>query len=420
MIIPRVLTQVASLLMWVLTYYVTGLISLEFDHPVSQVAIVWFPAGVAVSAFLSSQRSRWPVLFTVLLATRVLLDIQWRHDLVSTLVHSCLALSAAVSIAWLVRRFARPNDYLNAIVLWIVATVVVCAVEAALTGTWLTLARDVPLRHLFWVTWIANITGIIFATTTIMSLLNVDTNTHRAGVFANLTDVIAFLLLCLSTWFIFGLDPAWLKAGITDNTGAAMNFALACVPIIFSVIVSMVWGGRGATLVLLTLAALVIHYTDNGQGPFFLKGLHQGEPLLLAQCYLCATALLMVFLRVLTQSARRYDLDTGRASGEGVMYRLHPNSGDIFWDDNLRDLLGIEAPVLSTINDVLERVHPKDREKLRQHWSIQQRRKGHASLTFRITVQGTNTRVICDYTPGVIADSSGEVIVGNWQISHFQ
>ena len=420
MIIPRVLTQVANLLMWVLCYYVTGLISLEFDDPVSQVAIVWFPAGVAVSAFLISQRSRWPALFTVLLVTRVLLELQWRHDLASTLVHSCLAMSAAVSVAWLVRRFARRNDDLHSIVLWIVATVVVCAVEAVLIGTWLTLARDVPLLHLFWVTWIANITGVIFATTTIMSLLNVELNTHRAGVLAHLTGVIAFLLLCLSTWFIFGLDLAWLKASITENTGAAMNFALACVPIIFSVIVSMVWGGRGATLVLLTLGALVIHYTDNGQGPFFLKGLHPGEPLLLAQCYLCATALLMVFLRVMTKSARRYDLDTGRASGEGVMYRLHPTSGDIFWDDNLQDLLAIEAPDLSTINKVLERVHPQDREKLRQHWSTQQRRKGGASLTFHINLQGTHTLVICDSTPGVIADSSGEVIVGNWQISRFK
>lgn len=420
MILPRALLQAATLLMWALAYYVTGLISLEFDDPVSQVAVVWFPAGVAVSAFLISQRSRWPLLFVVLLTTRIVLEYLWRHDWASTLVHSGLSLSAALCIAWLVRRFARPNDDLHAIVLWIIATVVVCALQAALIGAWLSLARDVPLQRLLWVIWIANITGVIFSTIAIMSLLHVDLNIYRTGWLARLSGVIAFLLMCLSTWFIFGVDSPWLKSSITDSAGSAMNFALACIPIIFCVVVSVTWGGRGATLALLTLATLVIHHTDMGQGPFFLKGLNPGEPLLLAQCYLCATALLLVFLRVLAKSARRYDLDTGRAAGEGVMYRLHPESGEIYWDDNLREVLGIDAPVLSTVNDVLERVHPKDREKLRRHWSTQQRRQGGASLTFRITAQGSDTQVICDNTPGLMADSTGEVIVGNWQISHYK
>jgi integral membrane sensor domain MASE1 len=406
--------------MWALAYYVAGIISLEFDDPVSQVAVVWFPAGVAVSAFLISQRSRWPLLLAVLLTTRIFLDFQWRHDLASTLVHSCLALSTAICIAWLVRRFARRNDYLHAIVLWIISTVCVCAMEAALPATWLSVTSDVPLQPLLWVTWIANITGVIFTTIAIMSLLHEDLNVCSSGWLARLTGVTAFVLMCLSTWFIFGVNSPWLKSGITDSAGSAMNFALACIPIILCVVVSVTWPGRGATLALLTLATLVIHHTDNGQGPFFLKGLNPGEPLLLAQCYLCATALLIVFLRVLATSARRYDLDTGREAGEGVMYRLHPESGEIYWDDNLREVLGIDAPVLSTFNDVLERVHPKDQEKLRRHWSAQQRRQGGASLTFRITAQGSDTRVICDNTPGLMADSTGEVIVGNWQISHYK
>lgn len=420
MILPRALLQAASLLTWALAYYVTGIISLEFDDPIAQVPVVWFPAGVAVAAFLISQRSGWALLFAVLLTTRIFLDFHWRHDWASTLVHSCLALSAAICIAWLVRRFSRRNDYLHGIVLWIIATVVVCGVEATLTGTWLSFTRDVPLQRLLWVTWIANITGVIFATIAIMSLLHDDLNIRRSGWLVRLTGVTAFVLMCLSTWFIFGVNSHWLKSDITDSAGSAMNFALACIPIIFCVVISVTWAGRGATLALLTLATLVIHNTENGQGPFFLKGLNPGEPLLLAQCYLCATALLIVFLRGLAKSARRYDLDTGRAAGEGVMYRLHPESGEIYWDDNLREVLGVDAPVLSTFIDVLDRVHPKDREKLRRHWSIQQRRQGGASLTFRITAQGSDTRVICDNTPGLMADSTGEVIVGNWQISHYK
>lgn len=420
MIVPRSLLQAASLLMWALAYYVTGIISLQLDDPVAQVAVVWFPAGVAVSAFLISQRSHWPLLFAVLLTARFFLDFQWRHNWVSTLVHSCLELSAAICIAWLVRRFGRRNDYLHVIVLWIVATVIVSGVEAALTDTWLSFMRDVPLKSLLWVTWIANITGVIFATIAIMSLLHDDLNVCRSGWLARLTGLTAFVLMCLSTWLIFDINSPWLKSGITDSAGSAMNFALACIPIIFCVVVSVTWTGRAAALALLTLATLVIHHTDNGRGPFFLKGLNPGETLLLAQCFLCATALLIVFLRVLAKSARRYDLDTCQAAGAGVMYRLHPESGEIYWDDNLREVLGIDAPALSTVNDVLERVHPKDREKLRRHWSTQQRRQGCASLTFRLTAQGSDTRAIYDITSGLMADSTGEVVLGNWQITHYK
>jgi hypothetical protein len=355
-----------------------------------------------------------------LAATRIFLDDPWRHDLTSTLVFSGVGLCAALSIAWVVRRFARPHDDLHAILIWLFATIAVSALEAILIGSWLMIARDLPLSHLFWLIWFANVTGITFATIAVMSLLNVELNVHPSGPMAKWIGLAAFLLLCLTSWLIFRVDPERLIMGTPDHTGTAMNFALACVPIIFAVIVSVMWGGRGATLALLALAAFVIHYTDLGQGPFFLKGLNRGEPLLLAQCYLCATAMVMVFLRVLAKSARRYDINTGRLSGAGVMYRLHLTSGQIFWSDNLHEVLGIEAQALSTISSVLDCVHPKDRKKLQHHWSASQRRQSGASLTFRITGFGDPTRYVCDQAPSILTDSSGEVIVGNWQVSHYR
>ena len=127
---PRGLTLVSRLLMWVSTYYVTGILSLEFDDPLSQVPLVWFPSGVAVAAFLCSQRSRWPVLFVALVVTRIFLDDLWRHDLATTLVFSGVGLGAALGIAWVVRRLARPNDDLHAILIWLFATIGICALEA--------------------------------------------------------------------------------------------------------------------------------------------------------------------------------------------------------------------------------------------------------------------------------------------------
>lgn len=417
---PGRLPLFARLLMWLGMYYVAGIISLAFDDPLSQVPVVWLPSGIAVAAFLCSQRSRWPALLVALVATRIFLDDTWRHDLASAVVYSCVGLGAAISIAWLVRRFARPHDDLHGILIWLFSTLVVCALEAVILGSWLMVARDVPLSKLFWVIWVANVTGIVFATIAVMSLLNVELNFRQSGLMAKVVGLVALALLCLSAWWVFRATPGQLIMATSHDTGTALDFALACIPIVFAVIVSVMWGGRGATLALLALAALVIHYTDMGQGPFFLKGLNRDEPLLLAQCYLCATALLMVFLRVLARSARRYDINTGRLSGQGVMYRLHPASGQIAWDDNLQQVLGIEARALSTVSRVLDCVHPQDRDKLRRHWSPSQRRAGGASLTFRITGTGDRTRYVCDQAPGLLTDASGEVIVGNWQISHYR
>ena len=417
---PRGLTLVARLLLWVLTYYVTGILSLEFDDPLSQVPLVWFPSGVAVAAFLCCQRSRWPALFLALVLTRFFLDDSWRHDLTSTLVFSGVGLSTALGIAWVVRRLARPNDDLHAILLWLLATIGLCAIEALLIGGWLAMTRDLPLARLFWLIWIANGSGIIFATVAVMSLLNVDFNHRHAGLVARSIGLVALALMCLSTWLIFRVDPERLLIGSSGDEGTALDFALACVPIIFAVIVSVTWGGRGATLALLALAGLVIHNTDQGHGPFFLKGLNQDEPLLLAQSYLCATALLLVFLRILARTTRRYDLETGRLAGEGVMYRLDLASGTLIWDDNLSETLQLDPQALSTIGGVLECVHPKDRDRLRHYWSAARRRSSACSIAFRITGSDDAIRYIRDQTPSILTGSSGEVIVGNWQINHYR
>ncbi|MNI05846.1 hypothetical protein D3C73_588130 [compost metagenome] len=282
------------------------------------------------------------------------------------------------------------------------------------------MARDLPLSHLFGVIWLANVSGIIFATVAVMSLLNVEFNIQHSGLITRLIGFAALVLLGLTTWLIFRVDPEQLLIGTSGAEGTALDFALACVPIILAVIVSVTLGGRGATLALLALAWLVIYYTDQGQGPFFLKGLKQDEPLLLAQSYLCATALLLVFLRILARTTRRYDLETGRLSGEGVMYRLDLASGTLVWSDNLLEVLGLDAHALSTIGDVLECVHPKDRAKLRHYWSASQRRQKASSIAFRITGGDDSIRFVRDQTPGILTDSSGEVIVGNWQINHYR
>lgn len=417
MTISSALRYSTALLIWALIYYAAGVISLSFDDPASQVAIVWFPAGVAVAAFLCSRRAHWPLLFLILILMRIFLDNHWRHDFLSSVVISVLSLSANFLIAWIVRKFTRKNDDLQAILLWICSTLGVSTLGALAMAVWLTLARGLHLYQTFWVVWLANVTGIIFATVVLMGMLNINVRSASFSLRRKLCGILFWLLLCLSTWYIFGTTPSWLTTDLIHHVGTAMHFALALIPIMFAVATTVIWGNRGGALALLTLGAMVIYYTDHQIGPFFLKGLHYGEPLLLAQSYLTATALIIVFLRVLTQSVHSDDPDSDRKPGEGVMYQLYPDSGKLLWDSSLPELLDTAPENLSSVQRVIDQVHPEDREQLLRRWSFDTSTTALRPFTFRIRRKSGEWLSLVDGTPVRLTGAQGRVIVGNWQLS---
>lgn len=419
MTIPTVLRRSGVLFLWALTYYLTGLASLAFDDPTSHMAIIWFPAGVSVSAFLSSRRSHWPLLFVALLVARVLLGEPGWTDLPPALLFSAVALAGSVAIAWLVRRFARPGDDLHAIVLWLLATVAICAAQALLREGWLMLAGE-QARHTFLTSWMSGVNGVFFATVVVMNVLNSNLRTFPASTREKIAGGVWLLLLALSTWYIFGAAPYWLTSIIDTDAGAALYFIMACLPIALTIAVCVTWRSPGGSLALLVLGSIVVNYTDQKLGPFYVPGLLEGEPLLLAQSYLCVTALLVVAVRLMTQSTKPYDPQSGRLPGAGVMYQLHPASGEILWDENLPTLLDVGTAPLSTVQQVLERVHPDDREKFKKHWSPGTKPgKRASSFAFRIDKGNGDWLTIYDQSPGALRGAKGQVIIGNWQVSRY-
>lgn len=417
MTIPRVLRHSGILLLWAIIYYVTGVASLTFDDPVSQMAIIWFPAGVSVSAFLCSRRTHWPMLFVVFLVARVLLDEQgWEH-LPNAVVFSAKALAGSVAIAWLVRRFARRGDDVHAVVLWLLATVAVSGAQALLRKGWLMLAGEAS-PHTLMTNWVAGVNGVFFATVVVMNLLNSNLRDFPTSTREKLAGGVLLLLLIMNTLYVFGTTPPWLATMLDTDAGAAVYFILACLPIVLTLAVSVTWRSPGGSIALLVLGAIVVIYTDQKTGPFYVSGLLEGEPILLAQSYLSITALLVVAVRLMTQAAKPYDPETGRLAGGGVMYQLHPGTGEILWDDNLETLLDVGALPLGTVQQVLERVHPDDRDKLERHWSPDTHTRA-ALLAFRIDKGNGDWLTLYDQSPGTLRDAQGQVIVGNWQASRY-
>ncbi|MDN0087435.1 MASE1 domain-containing protein [Yersinia nurmii] len=405
----------SALMGWALIYYFAGVVSQQFDSPDFQISLVWFPSGVAVAAFLAVRWGLWPLLFFIFSIVSVLLEQHWREDVLSALFYSVLSLPASVIIAWIVRRFARPNDDLHAILLWISATLIISALDALITGGGIALAAGLPLFSLFWVSLIADVTGILFVTIIIMGFLNIRVRSARLTLRAKLSGAVVWLLLCASTWLIFSGKLQDFAA-----SGAALYFALSCLPIAIAIVLSIVAGNRGGSLALLTLGAIVIFYTYQHKGPFFLQGLHRGEPLLLTQCYLTATALLMVFLRGLSHSIHSFNPETGRIEGDGVMYQLNPESGEILWDSDIGTLLGErESTAFQHIDDVLPRIHPQDREKLKQHWRAAEGREPQGALVLRIRTANGEWLSIVDGGCVLLTSAEGNRVMGNWQISQY-
>jgi len=118
--------------------------------------------------------------------------------------------------------------------------------------------------------------------------------------------IVLLLLLCAITGFIFGSQATELL-----HHTAALYFALACLPIVLTMMLSVACGNRGGSVALLTLGIIVIYYTDQHKGPFFLQGLQFTESLVLALSYLSATALLVIFTRVLCCTVNNFNPDTG-------------------------------------------------------------------------------------------------------------
>lgn len=414
--LPPWLQKVTTLLLWGLTFYLAGLASLKFDDPDSSIALMWFPAGVAVAAFLSARWRDYLALLVLFTLTTVLLDAQWHSSegLALSVGYAFLSMPASVIIAWIVRRFARLNDDLHVILLWIVATLIISALDALVVGGGYALLHGQPLLSTVWRGFIADVTGIVFATTIVMGFINKRgprLATHRM---ARISGLALWLVLCAITAFIFGLPPS----GLTADT-AALYFGLACLPVALVMILAMLWGNRGGSVALLTLGSIVIYDTDRHQGPFFIHAFGSAESLLLALSYLSATALLVVFIRVIRRSTSSFDPDTGRLAGQGVFYRLDPASGMLHWEGELSTLLGpVEPELWKRAEQVLQRVHPQDRDPLYAHWFASPGHK-RVPLLFRIQVPEGEWVTLVDSGGIHITQNEEDAIVGNWQASHY-
>ncbi|HDL6964063.1 TPA: MASE1 domain-containing protein [Yersinia enterocolitica] len=399
----------------IIIYYLSGIISIKLGDSVSQIPVVWFPAGVATAVFLCSRRCQWPVLLVCFILINLLFDNSLQEHFILSLIYATLSMSLVMIIPWIVRRFSRPDDNLHVVVIWVFSTIICSLLDALFFSAGFTLLNQGTFKEIFWTGFIADVTGILFATTVIIGFFNTQFSTNISFVKNKISGAIVWLILILFTLLIFNNS---LK-GFIENTlhinNDALIFAFACQPIILAVVLYILWGNKGGSVALLTLATIVIYFTDQGLGPFFLKGLLYGEPLLLVQCYLTATALLMVFLRVLTRNLRRFNEIN---NGHHAIYQLNLNTGEIDWSNISGELANFDPTPLSRVDGLLEQLHPEDKEKLLTHWDGTIKSPYLPLLSFRICNSGGDWITITDSESILFNQHEPRMIIGTWCITN--
>ncbi|MGB7803053.1 MASE1 domain-containing protein [Buttiauxella sp.] len=382
------------LLLWCALYYSLGYISLFLDDPASRVSFVWFPAGLAVSAFLLTSRRHWPWLFLGLFLARTLLDVTMRHSLETSLIHSLISLSNDFAIAWCVRHFTRPNDMLYSLVIWFSATLITSAIAAALGVGWVALRHEVNFNQTLWIWWSANVVGTILLTTIVMGLF------WRQPSFVlkkGLSGAVLWLLLCISAVYVF-------HQPVGGPRGEAFLFSLACIPVMIMIAIPVLSGNQLGALSFLSFCIIVIYYSWQRNGPLFIPGLREGEPLLLAQCYLSGTALLLNFVYLLKHHV------THVVSS----YYLDPRTGRLTWD-NSATVLSQQLAKIGHIDQLFSFMSPDDQSKMRERWEAVQ--KGGVikqPFPFLLTLSPSKKLPLHETKLIALQQPDGVVLIGYW------
>lgn len=410
-------TTLVVIIGWFLLYYVAGEISEILTPENSDISVVWFPAGIATTAFLCMRKRQWLPLLIGFIVLNLILNGFDSEKIILSLIYAILAILSCIIIAWIVRRYAQRGDDLHLILLWLSTTIIVSFADAVLFSFSMYWLDNISLKDIFWDGFIADITGNIFATTVIMGLIN--TRFKKVEPFFKINIIlgsVVFILLITSTILIFNDTAIQIYHSYFHQQRNIAKLSLLCIPILLAVILSMLWGNRGGSIALLILATITIYYTRSQQGPFYLHGLFRHESLWLIQGYLTVISLLMVFLRVVARSTHRIDDTQGAYKQQHLVYQLNLDNGVIEWGNIDYSFPKTDLITLSNIKQIMESTHPDDREKLAKHWRQGQAHTSLPIITFCLKDKEGRWWNIEDRGSVIFRNNKPVMIVGNWFI----
>ncbi len=394
------LTIAVSLLAWGALYYLLGWISLFLDGPESRVAFIWLPSGVAVTAFLITTRKQWLALWITLFLARLLLGLTFQHTLHVSLVLALFSLTSHLGIAWCVRYFSRGYDRLHKIVNWVISTIVISALAALMGVGWISLLAGSMQMQWLWIVWSANVTGTLFVTPPLMGLL---APADKGARQESLTGVCLVFAVLLATLYIFN--------GVPDRSdNIALIYSLACLPLVLLTATTVICGNRLASLAFILFSTVVIYASWRETGPFYFARLAAEESVLLAQSYLSAAALLLVFLR-----AQKSQTAAGRHP-RAIAYSLDPETGRLDWDLHADPTLAAALAPVTSREALLARIpDPQQQAQLVARWqAVANSQPVSEAFRFTLEIPGEQPFSLTERNMLLMSDRDRPVIVAFW------
>ncbi|HBS6036952.1 TPA: MASE1 domain-containing protein [Klebsiella aerogenes] len=395
-----------ALIIWPVIYLILAFISLKLDDPQNRVAMVWFPAGAAVSAFLSLPRRFWPAMYIVLFAARAGMDVLMRHSSETSLILSLISVSGDVTVALAVQHYSRGQDDFRKVCVWLISTLIISALAGMAAAGWLSSRHPVSFADTIALWWAANVSGNIVATTVLTGLTWEPARKATGDIVKTLAGV---LLVAVVAILIFSSPSG-------EESRAGLIYGLACLPVLLTAVVPVIAGAQAGALAFLVLSIVVVSFSWHQTGPFFIKGLDPGEPLLLAQGYLSGTAILTIFVRLLLRLPDKLN-GPGRKQmhHEETAFRMDIRSGRIDWDLQGTPVLTDTVAQLPDRKILLQSVDTAVRQQLTSRW--EQAIRGlpvGGSLIFRLTLPGDEHVMICERGLFFLPGTTGGFLVGYW------
>ena len=395
-----------ALIIWPVIYLILAFISLKLDDPQNRVAMVWFPAGAAVSAFLSLPRRFWPAMYIVLFAARAGMDVLMRHSSETSLILSLISVSGDVTVALAVQHYSRGQDDFRKVCVWLISTLIISALAGMAAAGWLSSRHPVSFADTIALWWAANVSGNIVATTVLTGLTWEPARKATGDIVKTLAGVLLDAVVAI---LIFSSPSG-------EESRAGLIYGLACLPVLLTAVVPVIAGAQAGALAFLVLSIVVVSFSWHQTGPFFIKGLDPGEPLLLAQGYLSGTAILTIFVRLLLRLPDKLN-GPGRKQmhHEETAFRMDIRSGRIDWDLQGTPVLTDTVAHLPDRKILLQSVDTAVRQQLTSRW--EQAIRGlpvGGSLIFRLTLPGDEHVMICERGLFFLPGTTGGFLVGYW------
>lgn len=409
-------------LLWAALYLASGYISHRFNGPIRLTGYIWLPAGVTVGAFMLRPMREWPTLGGAFLLGQLALVAIERGNLLNAVLFTVDEVGAAALAVWLVRRTRFSLEGLYFLRSVILAALVAGVLGAIGGAAWFALVKGASFIDVGLVWAASDFVGVLLITPVLASWSRF--RAHRSGDherFDVVLGIASFVLLAIGAVVIFDGDSV-------DRFGAGAGYALTYIPLFMTVAVTVLLGGRIGSSSVLVLALIVILQTAQGDGPFALLDDHHGRSLLEAQLYLAVASLLVLTVSTLKTTRERVhehaavlqnNMELALASAGQIAYVLDPESGRIEWSGDVQRVfgVGVAAEQIANLADVLDRVHPTDREALHRYWGAAMAGEDRAPVSLRVVRPDGGTQAVTDHgAPLLDSNVDVTVVAGVWQL----